>query len=1549
MARIRRHEQRRKEAKCTDSGRRGSGTTATRTREAPAGGGNASPPHARRLLSQSRDKAEVSVSSPECVTKCRGSSCHLPTPQNPFLPLVWMMPARTMYTRAQIASFGRDEDRNVVQYEQLPANSATLNIGMCFRQMRAICTSFSGKVLSEGENVAISGDSGNSGCPAATAGFYLYSYVYELHQYFFGDTSLPSRCPRTAKSGCRILYSKKNTSWRILMDVLDSDLVLSDENAASSVLTLLYNLLCILPPRHRRRVVRFCARLQLPRLCASILEAHESSFMEAVRVRWCNQRTQSRCFSENCCSNESELQDVHCFTFQNIPLNSLGLMHVFEAASLLMGLCGSVSGKVLVAVRRLRLFTPLLRSSRLLFVAVQQMLSSLNCSNEESTASQSSSPLRNSVRHQVVSSSGCVSVICSALLHMFVSIHQLLACTSITEFICLQGITLSIQVGWMVRNHFQGPASQLAAHTAPLGNCLEALGLWSVVLLSRLCCRTKRFQRGLELARQQRAVDMLVAFSTLPARDGELMLSSLSVLHALTEVDTGCYEQLCDESGTLAALVSGAVATSETMRYPASHWHKLFLVLYKLCGVVALPGEVCHLQCAEQHSPTVRVVPLLPLLPQHQLQQRGDQDDSVANAYLASGSKATSEAREPLSVDTNPSSFSPELATDRYARGCSAYPNTSFPAYSEAVPSTSTFVGPEELPWNFFDDGLPLFHELDSHVHLPFWEICNTDQGCDPPLVDSQELLLQPCQESQTRVMKRMLGRLVAYPRFSDRIIYERPPLTMVVPRDATCAGDSELGEPESTLKGASSLIPEGVTDFLKFRSNFESGNLQRAVAVDRTEYDLVLSPDSNTNCHVQWFCFSVENYKAGEIYHFNILNMEKSSSTFNEGQQPLMLFVESSGLAGDTSTTPQWKRCGHDIFYYRNNYQRPERSTTTTAAEDSCVASADDADGNKGTGAHHSSDKLRRKKIGSNKKRPTPRKVVSYCYTLSFSVRFPEKQGCVFIANCYPYTYTNLMSDIERWKLQARLIFGSSLLLSVQELCRTPGGLPVPIVTLTATEKCGVNRGDGSSSTARVDGSDPLKERRNSTLHGEAEEPKPIKERPVCIVTARVHPGESNSSWVLRGLISLMLSGRGGSHNLCSRFVWKIIPMLNPDGVVLGNHRSSIGGADLNRDYPNPNPLTNPVVYSLKRITQHIIEGEQRRVALFVDLHGHSRAKNFLMYGCTRSPRAKRKVTLRLPASIAGAAGPTSLSPLSNGQKQTTTTADLPSISAVPVERFLPILLNQLFPAFSLPQCSFVMQKSKRNTGRVVMYRQFGIRMSYTLEATMMGGLDDKVEYFREHCRQMCTRTEDGQTNQWQRRISSEGFPVPAQREISYSTHHFETMGAWLALALDLPLTSSSDTFFSYKDAVDRAWVLLVEAGASDGSQGNSTLPFGGSYALATRRERRTDQKNASREKTCSPIVPSAEFREEVLRALNLRPLPGDTLPVVCSSSLLGVISDDDSSSDDDEDDQGAMGDIEGSGEMSESGESDDDDDEDDEYEELDAEENGDDDVLLY
>ena len=80
--------------------------------------------------------------------------------------------------------------------------------------------------------------------------------------------------------------------------------------------------------------------------------------------------------------------------------------------------------------------------------------------------------------------------------------------------------------------------------------------------------------------------------------------------------------------------------------------------------------------------------------------------------------------------------------------------------------------------------------------------------------------------------------------------------------------------------------------------------------------------------------------------------------------------------------------------------------------------------------------------------------------------------------------------------------------------------------------------------------------------------EPVELSVRKSIILTSRVHPGESNSSWMMQGVIDFLVSDQETARLLRDTFVFKIVPMQNPDGVIVGNYRCSLEGTDLNRQW---------------------------------------------------------------------------------------------------------------------------------------------------------------------------------------------------------------------------------------------------------------------------------------------------------------------------------------------------------------------------------------------
>ena len=79
------------------------------------------------------------------------------------------------------------------------------------------------------------------------------------------------------------------------------------------------------------------------------------------------------------------------------------------------------------------------------------------------------------------------------------------------------------------------------------------------------------------------------------------------------------------------------------------------------------------------------------------------------------------------------------------------------------------------------------------------------------------------------------------------------------------------------------------------------------------------------------------------------------------------------------------------------------------------------------------------------------------------------------------------------------------------------------------------------------------------------------------------MHPGETNSSYVLHDLLRYLVSSEPAANMLRDKLIFKIIPMLNPDGVIVGNNRCSFLGRDMNRCYNDANAKLTPEIYQLR------------------------------------------------------------------------------------------------------------------------------------------------------------------------------------------------------------------------------------------------------------------------------------------------------------------------------------------------------------------------------
>ena len=92
-----------------------------------------------------------------------------------------------------------------------------------------------------------------------------------------------------------------------------------------------------------------------------------------------------------------------------------------------------------------------------------------------------------------------------------------------------------------------------------------------------------------------------------------------------------------------------------------------------------------------------------------------------------------------------------------------------------------------------------------------------------------------------------------------------------------------------------------------------------------------------------------------------------------------------------------------------------------------------------------------------------------------------------------------------------------------------------------------------------------------------------------------------------MRGVLHYLTSNTEAAEALRKLFIFKIVPMLNPDGVIVGNTRCNLAGSDLNRQYKHTVKEAFPTVHHVKEMINKLREDDVR-VMLYCDLHAHSR-----------------------------------------------------------------------------------------------------------------------------------------------------------------------------------------------------------------------------------------------------------------------------------------------------------------------------------------------------
>ena len=205
--------------------------------------------------------------------------------------------------------------------------------------------------------------------------------------------------------------------------------------------------------------------------------------------------------------------------------------------------------------------------------------------------------------------------------------------------------------------------------------------------------------------------------------------------------------------------------------------------------------------------------------------------------------------------------------------------------------------------------------------------------------------------------------------------------------------------------------------------------------------------------------------------------------------------------------------------------------------------------------------------------------------YTLEFIYQFEHDNDKVYFAPCPPYSYDDLQRDSLTWQLKCHnkrdYCFRKKL------LCFTLTGRKLFYYeAYRAKEKTKTNM---------------------------------LKGQKIIILMARMHPSETASSFALQGFMEKLFDFEAGHKSEASflrhHFMFVIIPMVNPDGVSVGNSCATFSGQSLKKTFAHPDRFIHPESFYIRKLIHTLSQSNQ--IMFYTDFRSSDYHKNCWIAGC--------------------------------------------------------------------------------------------------------------------------------------------------------------------------------------------------------------------------------------------------------------------------------------------------------------------------------------------
>ena len=340
------------------------------------------------------------------------------------------------------------------------------------------------------------------------------------------------------------------------------------------------------------------------------------------------------------------------------------------------------------------------------------------------------------------------------------------------------------------------------------------------------------------------------------------------------------------------------------------------------------------------------------------------------------------------------------------------------------------------------------------------------------------------------------------------------------------------------------------------FTSEFNSGNMKQCTQINDNEYSILIALD----CEGKTLSNSISNYKIW--FYFGVKSIDQRNIKINIENMNNFYKIFKNG--------------------YKIAYNELDIGVTPSDFQKS----------------YNENEESNWKRLNTEYEISLDDK--TNLLSIKFNYNLPENRYVLF-AFCFPWSYekneaylhyikNNYLSKMN----ETNLYYHDEILTLSKEKKK--------VHLLTITSKTNI---DLKQNEQCITGLFPNKNRCNLSLH----------DKHIIFITARVHPGETPGTMIFNGILKTLINSDNPINNiLLDNFVFKLIPIINVDGVSNGYFRLDQNGFNLNRCYLNPNQKINPENFAITKLFYYY--SSKYKVRYYFDLHADMNTRGVYTFG---------------------------------------------------------------------------------------------------------------------------------------------------------------------------------------------------------------------------------------------------------------------------------------------------------------------------------------------